>query len=166
MALSPVWHYSCCPCSLSSPVCTNSPLWILISNSRVLFGGGRASSSVGALWGEQEAAVGVTRVDTRPLRAVVLMEMMHFSSWMVVGAAWSWCGCRGAVLKNNRSGLCRQDIRFKIETPWVPPSAGPCPSSLWDVPLGEEVLLSCGSAVPSLEPQTGIREKCGKKRCQ
>lgn len=48
----------------------------------------------------------------------------------------------------------------------MPPSAGPCPSSLWDVPLGEEVLLSRGSAVPSPEPQTGIREKCGKKRCQ
>lgn len=29
--------------------------------------------------------------------------------------------------------------------------------------LGEEVLLCRGSAVPSPEPHTGIRERCGKK---
>lgn len=128
---------------------TNSPLQILTPNISVLFGGGRASSSTGALCGEQEAAVGVRGVDTQASKsccfsgndALFLMD----GGGICLEVMWLR-GCRWAVLRKR--GVVYAGRKSGSEAgawPWVPPSAGACPSSLWDVPAG-----GGGSAVPGI----------------
>lgn len=134
----------------------NSPLQILTPNISVLFGGGRASSSTGALCGEQEAAVGVRRVDTQASKSCCFSANDALFLMDGGGICLMWLQvCRWAVLKR---GVVYAGKKSGSETgawPWVPLSAGSCPSSLWDVPAGGSFCCARNLQYHHLNPKLG-----------
>lgn len=91
---------------------------------------------------------------THRVRAVVLMGMMQFSSWMVVGSAWI---CRWAVfIKKNPTGVVYTGKKSGCKI------GAPHPFGMFL--LGKkEIFLCCGSAVPSPEPPEWDQGKVRKE---